>query len=979
MYAKKCSGTIIQRRCACWRWLELVVQLALIGTIGLQIISCSSSAGSSALSVPDAVDSTQIIDPRQALAELDALPTPDGADPASFAKLKAGFRKLMAERLSDRMASTPPYRPKCKVNDLAITGDIHTAYFAFTYRNEGDYNQDRVVNLGDLIFLGARLGQDSSSPGWSGVQIADANLDGRLDLSDLTPIACNFGARLEGYYLQSSKNAYFGWAKTGDIPWSESSIAGGRAWRTFLHTQVVAAGYFRVVPYDSSGEGIASDAVYFAAPYPPGRGWLMYGGNPQHTHNALNLGPQSGASVQSISTAIPYEDVSPVAVAPDGTVLFAVNGEWSATSQTTELLALDQSGDVIWRFVVPAVNTITYYVHGITSAPAVSVDGTVYFESNQLYALAADGSLKWTYADGWGVGTPAIGSDGAVVAANEYHVTSLNPDGTVRWIFNVPQLPPRPSEPGDPNPQHSIVSRHPAIDANGTVYVILNDQLYAIDQHGSLKWTCAAGSYYSSPAIGDDGTIYVLGDHGYFTIYAVHPDGTLKWSLPTGYYGPPWSEPAIAADGTIYAVDSFANTMYAINPQGTIKWSAVGGSDGPPAIHPDGKIYLSDSAGYSSVNKGVYVYNPDGSLAWTYTPDNSVTLSPVIGPDGNIYISCYQWNTVLGSSALLYSLRHPSTVNWTYTPRDYLTTSPVITTSGITYIGSYKGDIIAIDHDVMWRYATGGPIHSSPAIGEDGTVYVGSDDHFIYAIAAAGELRWRYKTGDKVRSSPTIGADGTVYVGGTDQMLYALNPDGSLKWSFASAGRIYTSPALDQNGVVYFGILGKNRLYALSSAGDLNWAVTLGGGTISSPTVGNDGTIYIGSYDNKLYAINIDGKIKWTYEAGDAIVASPALGLDGTIYFSSLDDYLYAIDAGGNLKWRDFMPGVSGVALDCRPVIAGDGTLYIGATDSMYSIDSTGQQKWHQHVGGVVGSFAISANGHLVFGSGHEMLKTMSN
>ena len=49
-------------------------------------------------------------------------------------------------------------------------------------------------------------------------------------------------------------------------------------------------------------------------------------------------------------------------------------------------------------------------------------------------------------------------------------------------------------------------------------------------------------SYSSAPAIASDGTIYVgVADK---KIYAINPDGTLKWSTYTGSYG--FSAPALS-------------------------------------------------------------------------------------------------------------------------------------------------------------------------------------------------------------------------------------------------------------------------------------------------------------------------------------------------------------------------------------------------------------------------------------------------
>ena len=70
----------------------------------------------------------------------------------------------------------------------------------------------------------------------------------------------------------------------------------------------------------------------------------------------------------------------------------------------------------------------------------------------------------------------------------------------------------------------------------------------------------------SSPAIGADSTIYV-GFYHDNSLYAINPDGTLKWSYQTGGYVD--SSPAIGTDGTIY-VGSNDYYLYAIQGLGPL-------------------------------------------------------------------------------------------------------------------------------------------------------------------------------------------------------------------------------------------------------------------------------------------------------------------------------------------------------------------------------------------------------------------------
>ncbi|UCG70723.1 MAG: right-handed parallel beta-helix repeat-containing protein, partial [Thermoplasmata archaeon] len=67
------------------------------------------------------------------------------------------------------------------------------------------------------------------------------------------------------------------------------------------------------------------------------------------------------------------------------------------------------------------------------------------------------------------------------------------------------------------------------------------------DIDGVLKWSYDAGSsIYSSPAVGNDGTIYLGTYDG--DLIALNPDGTEKWRYATG--SPIYSSPAVSGNGT---------------------------------------------------------------------------------------------------------------------------------------------------------------------------------------------------------------------------------------------------------------------------------------------------------------------------------------------------------------------------------------------------------------------------------------------
>jgi outer membrane protein assembly factor BamB len=306
-------------------------------------------------------------------------------------------------------------------------------------------------------------------------------------------------------------------------------------------------------------------------------------------------------------------------------------------------------------------------------------------------------------------------------------------------------------------------------------------------------------SNYSSPAIAPDGTIYVGSQDDY--VYALNPDGTLKWRYLTGDVVR--SSPAIAADGTIY-VGSYDNRLYALNPDGTLKWSYLTGGNvsSSPAIAADGTIIFGSS------DNRIYALNPDSTLRWSYVTAGAVYSSPSIAPDSTIYCG--------------------SDDNYLY---------------ALTAEGTLK-----------WRYAAAGNIETSPAIAADGTAYFGSFDDALYALNPDSTLKWTFHTSGQVRSSPAIAPDGTICFGSTDNYFYALNPDGTLRWWYMTGDNVNSSPAISSNGTIYFGS-DDNYLYALGADSVLTWSYPTAFNIESSPTIGPDGTVYFVGYDGYLYAL----------------------------------------------------------------------------------------------------------------------------
>jgi outer membrane protein assembly factor BamB len=317
---------------------------------------------------------------------------------------------------------------------------------------------------------------------------------------------------------------------------------------------------------------------------------------------------------------------------------------------------------------------------------------------------------------------------------------------------------------------------------------------------------------------------------------------------------------------------------------GKLKWNFTTNDSiwSSPIIGPDGTIYIG------SFDNKLYAINPNGSEKWNFTTGLLIWSSPAISSDGTIYVG--------SKGNKLYAINPDCTEKWNFTTSDRVYSSPTIGFDGTIYVGSYDNKLYAINPDgtEKWNFKTDDYVHSSPAIGLDGTIYVGSWDEKFYAINSDGTEKWNYTIMHTIDSSPAIGLDGTVYVGSASDKLHAINPDGTEKWNFMTYNDVYSSPAIGLDGTIYVGSM-DTKLYAINPDGTEKWNFKTGNGILSSPAIGSDGTIYIGSYDNKLYALNPDGTEKWNFTTGNFIYSSPAIGSDGTIYVGSFDNKLYAI------------------------------------------------------------------------------------
>lgn len=355
------------------------------------------------------------------------------------------------------------------------------------------------------------------------------------------------------------------------------------------------------------------------------------------------------------------------AVAPDGTIY--------AQDTDATLYALSASGELIWSLDLGDV--------GNEGPVVVGLDGTVYAPVNplgpdtQIVALAADGTVRWTFTDSGGQGLiagPTIGPDGNLYAVTDQGgvgAFSLTPDGAVRW-----------SAAGDPpfaehgqlgidivfGPDRLFVnfdewSQHPTSLFYGLG--LDGDQLFAVGRPLDPAQGVATPQATVVLPVWSASAGKRLGAYDF--------DGNLLWTA-MGPLTNSISAPDVGPDGTIYVVRNL-HELHAFGPDGQSLWMIDGaGSLRDPVVSPDGSLIVISGSQEGSGPAFVKAFATDGGalvweevipnengagvLPWTrplFSQDGSLALvgaEPLSNPDENLHFYLYAFDTGLAGLPL---------------------------------------------------------------------------------------------------------------------------------------------------------------------------------------------------------------------------------------------------------------------------------------------------------------------------------------
>lgn len=343
----------------------------------------------------------------------------------------------------------------------------------------------------------------------------------------------------------------------------------------------------------------------------------------------------------------------------------------------------------------------------------------------------------------------------------------------------------------------------------------------------------------AAPVIGDDGTIYIVGEYPgeplgggvrNAGIIAITPQGSLKWFFPvpvdigSALYRIYSESVTISSDQTIY-FGGWDSTLYALNPDGTIKWKKKGFHHRfdigyPPVVPP---IIDNENRIYSGTDS-IFCFRSDGSVIWRFFDD---TLG-------------YCVRMALGTSHIFCALQD-------------------------------RG-ILALSYDGKRQWFTSVDLsnlpHYSMIVDEDDNLYFKVNSNVVQSLNSKGQVRWTAGGGGV--TEPVLRGD-YLYFGVLFASVLRVDKDTGKEDAVLGVTDAflddYTSPLIDDQGNVYIGTRAA-YLSCFTQKADTLWSIPLDpnftSGSCGGPiALSQDGTLFIATYVDgpsseiyKLFAIH---------------------------------------------------------------------------------------------------------------------------
>ncbi len=638
-------------------WLRAILLFSLIALVVSQLSCGGSHRRLGALGQPPLQITQQQPRPQtlgEALALLDEMKPPQGVKPEVFAQLKDALREALERRAAtsgppwsvsqefpdggaqvpalQRIVSTPPSGAANAVPDLAFVdnGD-GTISLTWSYYNLGDYDQDGIVGLGDIIPLAAHFGEAVPPEDVNSLlAVIDGSGNDKVGIEDITPIAVSFGIEVANYDIQTSPS------QAGPFTSAQKVVIGtGLDADTqrmhFAFTLAPTLGHwYRVAPLDSE------DAV----------------GEPSNILKAPVIEPSLAAPSNLTAVATSPHDV-------------ALSWQDNSTYENGFHVERKQGAFGAWSVVFTASANSTgwtdndilpYYTYYYRLQAYNDIGFSAY--STEAKAVPQSPASTWTHT--WGSAELDFAYSVKTDQNGDIYAAGVSDDNALLLKYSSEGLLLWQKTWGDLHYQEANAL---CIDNEGAVYVAghtedsdepgLHTFLLKYSADGSLLWQRGYGleGYLLALTVDNEGNILLAGGEGH--LLKCSPTGQLLWQKTW----PLIMVSSIETDGSgnIYlAGDSRIDQLYStcllkLSADGSTIWTRNWGATGTVtakalAIDTQGNSYL---AGYTNTLEDdspdiiLLKYSTDGTLVWQRRWGTVLSAYPFgicLDKDGMIYV-----------------------------------------------------------------------------------------------------------------------------------------------------------------------------------------------------------------------------------------------------------------------------------------------------------------------------------------------------
>ncbi|MCD4783195.1 MAG: PQQ-binding-like beta-propeller repeat protein [Candidatus Eremiobacteraeota bacterium] len=374
----------------------------------------------------------------------------------------------------------------------------------------------------------------------------------------------------------------------------------------------------------------------------------------------------------------------------------------------------------------------------------------------------------------------------------------------------------------------------------------------------STLWKFELGCYMQEkPVMSPGGHLYLTGNNDEIHVIDAR-DGAHVWQKRVDKT----IGPIESSDGSVIVFDANWDSQMNIldADMGDKKWkSDITLEDVRinPAMDRDGTLYFVTEENFITAIDG-----KSGKTKWKKDMGNSVSDTPVIGPDNTLFIS---------------------------------------NNSGLKAVDSKTGN-------QKWKFKTKTFINSGAIFDKKGNVYAAEHGGMLYSInGKTGEKIWETKITDFIiLRSPAIAPDGTIFVtDGNNSAIHAINPDtGKEKWKFESKEEPFHEkylpfpPAFDSDGNVYIGDKAGSITALKIETGEKIWEHKTGeGNVVSSPTISPGGIVYAGDSKGIVHAFNREtGKKIWKRNVKVHLPYPIMIGPNGMVIAASHEGKIYSLE-----------------------------------------------------------------------------------